>query len=95
MWFPDDNFRGKKWITEYNKKILLLAAVIQGFDGHIQQGCELQDQVIEPGHHSLKSHCELLKMLLFLTHTEHFWNLRMEKVLTSIIKDSSVIDSLC
>lgn len=45
----------------------------------MQQGCELQDQVVDPGYHSLKSHCELLKMLFFLTGIEQFWNLRMEK----------------
>lgn len=33
------------------KNILLLPEVIQGFDGDVQQGCELQDQVIDPGHH--------------------------------------------
>lgn len=47
------------------KNSLLLTKVIQGFYGDMLQGCELQDQVIDPGHHSLKSHCELLKVLVF------------------------------
>jgi len=71
--------------------ILLLTEVIQGFDGDVQQVCELQDQVIHPENHSLKSHSELLKILFFLTCTEHFWNLRMEKALTAIIKYSPII----
>lgn len=59
----------------------------------MQQGYELQDQVIDSGHYSLKSHSELLQMQLFLICTEHFWNLKMEKALTTIIKDSLIIDS--
>lgn len=59
----------------------------------MQQGYELQDQVIDTGHHSLKSHSELLKILLFLICTEHLRNPRMEKALTTVIKDSLIIDS--
>ena len=36
------------------KDILLLAKVIQGFDGDMQQGCELQEQVIDPGRTQFK-----------------------------------------
>lgn len=67
---------------------------MRGFNGDIQQGCELQYQVINPGHHSLKSRCELLKCWFLLTCTEHFWNLRMAKALTAIIKESSITDWL-
>lgn len=62
----------KKSQRRKQKNIILLGEVIQGFDGDMQQGYELQDQVIDPGHYSLKSHSELLKMLLFLICTEHF-----------------------